>query len=237
MQYAAQPHPTNSQESGEGPIAIMETGSVARSSPEPSVIVPIRSLGVNHRKRIAMHLLSLDAHARYLRFGQNVQDEQIHTYVNGLDFDRDEIFGIYDRKLRLLALAHLAYGSECDAGACAEFGVSVLEGSRGRGYGTRIFERAAMHASNQGVETLFIHALTENKGMLKIVRNAGASIQRDGMESDAYLALPRASVISKLAEMLHEHFGQIDYRIKVQAKQLRGMLATIRDTGTNDNSP
>jgi GNAT superfamily N-acetyltransferase len=200
------------------------------------VIVPIRSLGENHRQRITAHLLSLDAHARYLRFGQNVQDEQIYSYVDGLNFERDEIFGIYDRKLRLLAVAHLAYGAQSDTSACAEFGVSVLEGSRGRGYGTRLFERAAMHASNQGVETLFIHALTENKGMLKIVRDAGARIQRDGMESDAFLTLPRASVNSKLTEILHEHFGQMDYRIKVQAKQFRSMLATIQEHGQKEDS-
>ena len=73
--------------------------------------VPIRTLGVDHRARIARHLLSLEPNDRYLRFGYMAQDEQIQRYVDGLDFDRDEIFGIYNRKLELIAMAHLAYAS------------------------------------------------------------------------------------------------------------------------------
>ena len=48
-------------------------------------------------------------------------------YVERLDFNRDEVLGIFDRRLRLLAMAHLAYArDECgDASSCAEFGVSV----------------------------------------------------------------------------------------------------------------
>ncbi|MFZ4624787.1 MAG: hypothetical protein ACOYNF_11190, partial [Rhodoferax sp.] len=36
---------------------------------ESGLVVPIRSLGENHRGRIADHLLSLDAQDRYYRFG------------------------------------------------------------------------------------------------------------------------------------------------------------------------
>ena len=72
-------------------------------------MVPIRSLGENHRARIASHLKALDAHDRYFRFGFAANDEQIDRYVTGLDFERDEIFGIYNRNLVLIAVAHLAY--------------------------------------------------------------------------------------------------------------------------------
>ena len=72
-------------------------------------MVPIRSLGDNHRERIMAHLLSLDVHDRYLRFGYAASDENIRLYAQGLNFERDEIFGIYNRMLNLIALAHLAY--------------------------------------------------------------------------------------------------------------------------------
>ena len=48
-------------------------------------------------------------HDRYLRFGYAATDEQIERYVDGLDFERDEIFGIYNRRLELIAMAHLAF--------------------------------------------------------------------------------------------------------------------------------
>ena len=81
---------------------------LSASARAPWVAV-IRSLGVRHRGRIARHLKALDAHDRYLRFGYMATDEQIQSYVNGLDFERDAIFGIYNRRLELVAMAHLAH--------------------------------------------------------------------------------------------------------------------------------
>ncbi len=42
--------------------------------------------------------------------------------------------------------------------------------------GARLFERAVVVARNEGVGMLFIHALSENAAMLKIARNAGATV-------------------------------------------------------------
>jgi GNAT superfamily N-acetyltransferase len=95
------------------------------------------------------HLLQLEPQDRYLRFGYAATDEQIRRYVEQLDFDRDEIFGIYNRKLELIAMAHLAYAETRRHKQCAEFGVSVLKHARGRGYGARLFERAVMHAATK----------------------------------------------------------------------------------------
>ena len=39
----------------------------------------------------------------------NDTDAQLARYVDTLDFDRDEVFGIFNRKLELIAAAHLAY--------------------------------------------------------------------------------------------------------------------------------
>ncbi|MDR7308050.1 GNAT family N-acetyltransferase [Rhodoferax saidenbachensis] len=192
-------------------------------------LVPIRSLGENHRGRIARHLLALEPQDRYLRFGQWTRDEQIQQYVDALDFERDEIFGIYNRKLELIAVAHLAYAKDQRYDSCAEFGVSVLPGARGRGYGARLFDRAAMHASNDGVSLMFIHALTENAAMLKIARNAGARVERDGSESEAYLRLPPATLDSRMTEMIEEQIAQTDYRLKSQAKSFWSFLADIQE--------
>ncbi len=196
---------------------------------KPSVIVPIRSLGPSHRERIAAHLLSLDPSDRYLRFGYAASDVQVQHYVDHLDFERDEIFGIYNRRLTLIAMAHLAFSPDPKCEACAEFGVSVLKTARGRGYGARLFERAVIHARNENVNLLFIHALTENTVMLKIARNAGALVERNGPESDAYLKLPPADLDSRMTEIVEEHFAQTDYRLKVQAKQFWDFLATLQE--------
>ncbi|WP_457282811.1 GNAT family N-acetyltransferase [Polaromonas sp. P5_D5] len=193
------------------------------------VMVPIRSIGPSHGERIATHLLALSPHDRYLRFGYSANDEQIHRYVDGLNFERDEIFGIYNRKLELIAMAHLAHTTDPNLKSCAEFGVSVLAQARGRGYGSRLFDRAVMHARNNGVDMMFIHALSENTAMLNIARKAGATIERDGSESEAYLKLPPADLDSRMTEMVEEQIAQTDYRLKVQAKQFWDLLAMVQE--------
>ena len=73
--------------------------------------VPIRTLAARHRGRIAAHLRALSPADRYLRFGRVVNDSLIQSYVEGLDFERDQLFGIFDRCLRLVAVAHLGYAT------------------------------------------------------------------------------------------------------------------------------
>jgi RimJ/RimL family protein N-acetyltransferase len=201
-------------------------------SPAPGrqpVVVPIRSIGPSHRARIEKHLLALDEHDRYLRFGYAANDEQIRRYVHGLNFDRDEIFGIYNRRLELIAMAHLAFSDDPATLSCAEFGVSVLKKARGRRYGSRLFERAVMHARNEGVDMLFIHALSENTAMLKIARKAGAVLERAGSETDAYLRLPPATIDSRVSEIVEQQLALTDYRLKKQAKSFWDFLAGVQE--------
>jgi GNAT superfamily N-acetyltransferase len=182
--------------------------------------VPIRSLGPRHRPRISTHLLALDERSRYLRFGYAATDAQIHRYVDMIDFEQDEVFGIFNRRLELIALAHLAH-READPArrreASSEFGVSVLPKARGRGFGRRLFEHAMLHARNRGVQTIFIHALSENTAMLKIAKSAGAIVERAGAESEAWLKLPPDSFASHLDEAIGERAAELDYRWKRHA--------------------
>ncbi|MGC3983979.1 MAG: GNAT family N-acetyltransferase [Pseudorhodoferax sp.] len=189
----------------------------------------MRSLGPEHRERISRHLLALNPHDRYLRFGYAAADEHVRRYVDSLDFARDEIFGIYNRRLELIAMAHLAFSIDPSLTSCAEFGVSVSEHVRGRGYGARLFERAVMHARNEGVQSLFIHALSENTAMLKIARNAGAKVERDGSESEAFLRLPAATLDSRMNELVQQHLALTDYHLKAQAQQFRRFLQGVQE--------
>lgn len=218
------------------PVACEPTSS--RATRVVPSLVPIRSLAENHRDRIERHLLDLDDRDRYLRFGYAAKDSQIRRYVASLDFVRDEVFGIYNRNLALIALAHLAYPVEVKFERCAEFGVSVASHVRGRGFGARLFERAALHASNDGIDVMFIHALTENDAMLSIAKKAGAVLIRDGAESQAHLRLPHANWESQLAEIFDEQLAQADYAIKRQAYQfgawLKGLQADRASETTAD---
>jgi GNAT superfamily N-acetyltransferase len=199
--------------------------------------VPIRSLGPRHRARIVAHLWSLEVSDRYLRFGYSATDAQISKYVDMLDFEQDEVFGIFNRRLELIAMAHLAHSvvsPSKDSPAMSEFGVSVLPQARSRGFGRRLFEHAMLHARNRGVQTLLIHALSENIAMLKIARNAGATIVREGSESDAWVRLPPDSLGSHVDELIEQGAAELNYRLKAGA---RGILHALGDAKNSIGNP
>lgn len=192
--------------------------------------VPIRSLGPEHRAKILQHLLALTERDRYLRFGCTASDGHIERYVAGLNFERDEIFGVFDRRLRLVAMAHVAYaplGVSRAAAGTAEFGGSVLPHLRGRGLGARLFEHAMLHARNRGVGHFYIHALSENAAMLNIARHAGATVHRDGPESQATLRLPPETIASQVEQAVIEGASAIDYQFKQQARFVSAVVDAI----------
>jgi GNAT superfamily N-acetyltransferase len=179
--------------------------------------------------KIARHLYGLNLHDRYLRFGYAATDEQIGRYVEGMNFVRDEIYGVFNRRLELVAMAHLAFSIDPQWSTCAEFGVSVLFQSRGKGLGGKLFDHAVVHARNEGVHMLFIHALSENSAMLRIAKSAGARVERDGSESEAYLQLPAANLDSQVTQIVNEQMSEVDYQVKAKAKQFRDILAILQE--------
>jgi len=185
--------------------------------------VAVRALAERHRPHMLTHLLALGERDRYLRFGQIASDLQIARYVARIDFERDEVFGIFNHRLDVVALAHLAL-----AGPNAEFGVSVLPQVRGRGFGGRLFERALLLARNRGVGTLVIHALSENTAMLRIVRRAGARIDHDGGDTVSRLSLPGEDFASRLEALAKRQAAELDYGLKRQARQIGAFWRRLR---------
>ncbi len=196
--------------------------------------VPIRSLAERHRPRILAHLLSLDEQDRYLRFGHAASDGQVARYVDLIDFEQDEVYGIFNRRLELIAQAHFA---TLPGGREAEFGVSVLRKARGRGYGSRLFDRALLHARNRGVDTLVVHALSENLPMMRIVRAAGAAIERSGGEAMARVRVPADDLRSHLDELVEAGAAEVDYRLKVHAHRAADVLAVVDELRTKGLAP
>lgn len=198
--------------------------------------VPIRALSPRHRDRLQRHLLALDEQDRYLRFGHPVTDTQIERYVAALDFERDTVFGIFNRRLELSATAHLAFESPGADGRAtrAEFGVSVARQARGHGLGTRLFRHAAMHARNRRIDTLYIHALSENTAMLKIARQAGARVERDGPEAAAYLQLPAGSLASQVEELLETQAAELAYQWRRNAHRFTQLARAVAGARASD---
>jgi len=195
--------------------------------------IPIRSLSPRHRPRIASHLLALPVSDRYLRFGHVPTDAQIGRYVDLIDFECDEVFGVFNRRLELVAMAHLAtLAPTATLPAAAEFGVSVASHLRGRGYGARLFDHAILHARNRRIDTLVIHALGENTAMLNIVRKAGAVIEHTGHEAEARLRIGGDSLRSRVDALMGHHSAELDYGLKVQVQRVDALVDVLSEVGT-----
>lgn len=191
--------------------------------------VAINSLGKSQSNRIKQHLKALGVQDRYMRFGYQASDEQIDVYVEHLDFDSDDIYGIFNIDMELIAMAHLALPKKGSASDQAEFGVSVSGYCRGRGYGGRLFERASIHAVNNDIKTIYIHALSENAPMLKIAKKHGAILHREGSETEAYVKLGKSTIDTQLVELMSEQYAKTNYDIKNQMKKFWDFIKDVQE--------
>jgi len=197
------------------PSTLVAVGPSSNPSPPQ-----VRELNDGHREAVLRHLVALGPEDRRLRFGSSTSDIVIERYVAHLDFSRDALFGVFNGALDLAGIAHLVY---LPAGRgdlrTAEFGVSVLPRERHRGLGAALLERAAMHARNTQITTLFVHCLANNKAMMHLAQKLGMRVEFDYGDADAYLILPPANVQSILNEATQEQMADLDYAVKVNLKQ------------------
>ncbi|MEO7494259.1 MAG: GNAT family N-acetyltransferase [Massilia sp.] len=189
--------------------------------------VIVKHLAERDRRRVLRHFQLLDRADRQLRFGSALSDELVAAYVHKINFSTDVVYGVYNRVFRLVAVGHLAFapkehrprGAEATAKEkVAEFGLSVSRSARGRGIGSRMFERAAIHCRNSDVDTLYMHCLTSNQTMMHIAKKAGMEIRRDFGEADAFLRLAPANPASMLQEAIAEQIATIDYTVKANTR-------------------
>ena len=182
--------------------------------------IPVRELHAGHREEILQHLLQLNDEDRRLRFGTQTPDGVIVHYVEQLNFNKDNVFGVFDLNLRLIGMAHLAYLPEIKAQArAAEFGVSVLPEGRSQGLGTALLQRSAVHARNTRIESLYVHCLANNKAMMHLAKKAKMRVEYAYGDADAYLKLLPASPASIVEEAANEQWADMDYALKANLRR------------------
>lgn len=185
----------------------------------------IAQLGAHHRPRVLQHLRALPEHDRWLRFGYVIGDDSLQSYVRGLHFSRDAVFGAFDESAELLGLGHLAF-ERSRTPSHAEFGISVLPQARRRGLGLALLQRAANHAANRGATQLEMAYLPDNTAVAHLAAQAGMDFIHDQIEPRAYLALPVASATTLMEETFGELLAAIDLGFRVANAQHFADVAT-----------
>ncbi|HSS06866.1 MAG TPA: GNAT family N-acetyltransferase [Rhodanobacteraceae bacterium] len=136
------------------------------------------------RPLLVAHFLALPMKDRCLRFGRPLALPAIAAYIEGIDFGRDEFFGVRDPDRVLVGAVHVAL-----EGDLAELGLSVLPAHRRRGIGSALFERAAAHARNRSIPRLLMHFLADNGPIMRMARRFGMRIVTSAGDADAHLEL------------------------------------------------
>ena len=150
-----------------------------------------------HRQALLDHFLALDDEDRRLRFGASLRGSAIGSYVRGIEFDRDGVFGIMD-DATLVAVAHAALGE-----GPAELGISVLPAWRRQGLANALFEAAVDFMRRCGVREARTFCLTENGAMMQLARKHGMRLAENEGHTNGRLRIslapPRAAWFNRLA--------------------------------------
>lgn len=179
------------------------------------------------RPKLLDHFLRLDNEDIRLRFGSPLGSDAIAAYVQGIDFDTDAVFGVYEDELGLAGAAHVAFGTDG-----AELGISVLPGHRSRGIGSALFARAVEHTRNRFVTHMYMHCLSENAAMMHIAKKSGMNICVDTGEADAFLKLEPADQASLSGELMGQRLALFDYALKAQAAAMRRITESFGGSST-----
>ena len=170
-----------------------------------------RHLSATHRPALVAHFGALSRRDAYLRFGTFMSSDSVEAYVNGIDFERSTVLGVFGEELELIGVAHL-----CPDAGVVELGISVLADSRRRGIGTLLMRRALGHARLIGAERLFMHCLAENDDLMHLARAAHADISMSHDEADGFIEVQPVTPFSAAVEFVEEHIGVVDFAVKAQ---------------------
>ena len=154
-----------------------------------------RSLLPLERRDFADHLVRLSAADRRMRFGCAASDDFIRRYAAKIPVT-DAIYGVFDESLVLRGAAHVAFIDNT-----ADLGLSVEEGMRGMGVGTRLLDGALDLAQARGSRAFTSQCLTHNRWMMGRVRKLGFKVRSEGGESTATgeLPSPTPTLIGRMA--------------------------------------
>ena len=144
----------------------------------------VERLSDDMRASLVTHFLALPLKDRSLRFGMALAPTVIAAYVDGIDFERDLVFGVRDDRLAPVGVGHLAI-----EGDLAELALSVLPANRRRGIGSELFKRAVSEARALSIPRVCMNCLSGNTPVMRIARRFGMDLITSAGEAAAYLKL------------------------------------------------
>ena len=146
-----------------------------------SVATPqVMRLRETHRVLLLEHYRHLDKASRNCRFGYNVSENALASFVARLDFNKDVHFGIIQEQ-RLVAVAQISPVNP-DYPNTLELGISVATSARKQGYALHLWRYLTTYAAQHHKEAIHVQYLAENKAMASFCAKRGLIPTQYGSE-------------------------------------------------------
>lgn len=167
--------------------------------------------------RYRKHLLALDEHSKYLRFGYQIRDEMINSLCDKFETNTKDhkIFVIENDDLEVVGAGHISLEGEE-----LELAFSVLKEYQGQGMGSSLMARCVEWCQNRGIKGGCMVCLTTNTAIKKLAGKHGILIHDQG-ETLADIRIPEATPSSVVHEVIDSNLARFDHLGKVQRRFAR----------------
>lgn len=139
-----------------------------------------------------------DSLTRY--FGTLVSDQVIDNLVSGMIEHEDlhDVLVAENENLEIVGTIHIARINDRQV----ELGIMVSEAYRGMGVANEMMEMALLYCRNRGLYDVYMHCMSNNEAIMKLVKKKGLFISNQTGEADAHVTLPYSSIFTLVWENL-----------------------------------
>jgi GNAT superfamily N-acetyltransferase len=174
--------------------------------------------------RYRKHLLALDEHSRYLRFGYPIRDEMINQLCDKFEANpkQHKIFVIENDDLDVVGAGHISLADEE-----TELAFSVLKEHQGRGMGSSLMKRCVEWCQNRNIKSGCMVCLATNDAIKKLAKRHGILVNNSG-EITADIQIPEPNAVSVINEVFDSNLAKFDHLGKLQRRFARMFTYPLR---------
>lgn len=135
----------------------------------------LRVLTTDDSDMLYRHYQELDPASKGCRFGVQLSDYALRSFIDKLDLNRDIHFAVVEDD-NILALAQISRYSASEAHRL-ELGISVATNSRRMGFASLLWESVTQHVQTCNMHQIYVMHAPRNTAMASFCRNKGLHIR------------------------------------------------------------
>lgn len=133
------------------------------------------------------HFAELSTQDRYLRFGYTADHRSMNEYIyKSYKKENSFWYGIFSTTGLLIATCHVILDTKTNI---AEFGFTVLDDYRGKGYAKELFRASLEMCKEKKISKVVLFCLAQNTAMKSIAKSFGLTFAQDTGEIEAHIDL------------------------------------------------